>query len=155
MGIFFDYYRAPDRQAATADPENSPAFDRVETKGIDPEVCLGQLIAFIEGVSDDLSPMETVTLYPPPMTIEEWEALPDGHPHKDGPGIAELPAGARDTLADVADDRLAGLAAQWARIDEFFAPPDEGYLVELITDLRGLAQRARAEDQLIYCWICM
>ncbi|MET9342297.1 hypothetical protein [Nonomuraea sp. NPDC003804] len=61
----------------------------------------------------------------------------------------------RDTLAGVPDARLADLAERWGRIEEFFTPPDTGYLVTLIGELRELARRAQADGQLIYCWWCL
>ncbi|MFD1935608.1 MULTISPECIES: hypothetical protein [Nonomuraea] len=157
----YDYYRAADRQAAMVDPDSGRAapgtvFDAVDAKGIDPRVILGHLIALIRDVPYDLDLIETISLYPPPeggpQSLEEWEALPEDSPYKEGPCIEELPTDVRDTLAGVPDGRLADLVERWEQ--EFFAPPDGGYLTTLIAELRDLAQRAQAEDQTIYCWIC-
>ncbi|MEU4323659.1 hypothetical protein [Nonomuraea dietziae] len=165
MGVFYDYYRAADRQAAMAEPDRgraesgSTAFDAVDTKGIDPVVILGQLVALIRDVPYDLDLVRTITLYPPPeggpRSLEEWEALPEDSPYKEGPGIEELSADVRDSLAGVPDARLADLAERWGQIEEFFGRPDEGYLTTLMGELRELAQRAQAEDQMIYCWTCV
>ncbi|MEV4576947.1 hypothetical protein AB0K16_27245 [Nonomuraea jabiensis] len=99
-------------------------------------------------------------VYPPPegspATIEEWEALPEDSPYKDGPGIEELPADVRDTLAGIPDDRLGEFAEQWEQIQEFAdLPPATGHFLEIVTELRSLAQRARKEDQMIYCWMAV
>ncbi|MFI7105360.1 hypothetical protein ACIBK9_03530 [Nonomuraea sp. NPDC050227] len=168
MGVFYDYYRAANRQVAAEKPDDPRAvgkpiqgggtFDAVEAKWIDPCVILGRLIALARDVPYSLDLVRTVTVYPPPegapATMEEWEALPDDSPYKDGPGIEELPADVRDTLAGVPDGRLDELVEQWEQIEEFaFVPPGDGYLLEILTGLRGLAQRAQEEEQMIYCWI--
>ncbi|WP_431894293.1 hypothetical protein [Nonomuraea sp. bgisy101] len=161
----YDYYRAADRQAAVVHPDSgragrsNPAFDAVDAKWIDPGLVLGQLVAFIRDVPYSVGLVETVALYPPPegapKSLEEWEALSEDSPYHEGPWIEELPADLRDALAGVPDDRLAGLAERWRQIEEFFTPPDAGYLTTLITELRGLARRAQAEEQMIYCWTCV
>ncbi|NUW46333.1 hypothetical protein [Nonomuraea rhodomycinica] len=170
MGVFFEYYRAADRAAATVGPEHSreladaslglPEFDVVVTKWIDPEVVLGQLVAFAGQVDYSLGLVQPVVLYPPPedapRSDEEWEALPEDSPYREGPGIMELSADARDMLAGVADARLPALAEQWAAIEEFSRfTDDDGYMLSLTTDLVGLARRARDNDQLLYCWCCL
>ncbi|WP_052423114.1 hypothetical protein [Nonomuraea candida] len=163
MGVSYDYYRAANRQAAADEPDSPravekpmpgvPAFDAVDAKGIDPGVILGQLVALVRDVPYSLDLVRTVTVYPPPedapATTEEWEALPEDSPYKEGPGIEELPADVRDTLAGIPDGRLDELAERWERIEEFAdVPPAGGYLREVITGLRGLAQRAQQEDQM-------
>ncbi|MFI7224404.1 hypothetical protein ACIBO5_14375 [Nonomuraea angiospora] len=104
MGVFYDYYRAANRQAAVEKPHypravekpmpGIPTFDAVEAKWIDPYVVLGQLIALVREIPFSPELVQTITVYPPPegspATIEEWEALPEDSPYKDGPGIEEL-----------------------------------------------------------------
>ncbi|MEV0160299.1 hypothetical protein [Nonomuraea fuscirosea] len=170
MGNAYEYYRAADRAAAVIMPEypravddpppGRPVFDAVETKWISPWEALAQLVALVRDVpsADDL--VRTVVLYPPPegapQTDEEWGALPEDSPYFIGPGIEELPADVRDTLAGVPDERLVELGEWWAEGDEesmFGAEPAQ--LAELIGELRGLARRARDEGQLLYCWSCL
>jgi hypothetical protein len=166
VGVFFEYYRAADRTAATVQPEHSREiadvsrgkFDVVVTKWIDPEGVLGQLVAFAGQIDYSEGLVETVGLYPPPedapRSDEEWDALPEDSPYLEGPGIMELSLDARDLLAAVDDARLPMLAEQWAAIEEFshFPDDDDGYMLSLIKDLVGLARRARENDQLLYCW---
>jgi hypothetical protein len=168
VGVFYEYYRAADRAAATIQPEQSreitdvsrgvPEFDVVVTKWIDPDVVLGQLVAFAGQVDYSLELVEMVVLYPPPegapQSDEELDALPEGSPYLEGPGIMELSAKTRDTLASVNDARLPMLAEQWAAIDEFshFTDDGDGYLLSLTKELVGLARRARDNDQQLYCW---
>ncbi|TMR12364.1 hypothetical protein ETD86_32805 [Nonomuraea turkmeniaca] len=162
MSNFYDYFRTADRHAAVVKPDypravekplpGVPAFDAVETKWFAPWDSLAQLIALIRNVpyTDDL--VQTVDLYPPPegapKTEEEWDSLPEDSPYLVGPGIEELPADVRDTLADVPDARLIELGEQWAADDG----SDPRQLSTLIRELRDLARRARSEDQLLYCW---
>ncbi|MBB5774027.1 hypothetical protein [Nonomuraea jabiensis] len=168
MGVFYDYYRAADRQAAAEKPDSPraveepmagvPSFDAVDAKGIDPNVILGQLIAVVKEIPYSLDLIQTITVYPPPeaapATIEEWEALPDDSPYKEGPGIEELSVDVRDTLAGIPDSRLGELTERWEQIEEFADfPPARGFLLQVLTELRDIAQRAQKEDQMIYCWI--
>jgi hypothetical protein len=167
MGNLLDYYRAPNRQTAVTEPSyprvsekpfpNSPEFDSVDAKWIDPNLILGQLIALIGDVSFSLDLVRTTPIYPPPddapKTEEEWAELPEDSPYFEGPGIEELSRDVRDTLADVPDARLTELAEQWAQIEEFNGPPDHEYLSTLVRELRDLARRARKEDQMISCWM--
>ncbi|SEG76583.1 hypothetical protein SAMN05444920_104397 [Nonomuraea solani] len=164
MGVFYDYYHAASRQAAAEKPEDPravekpmrgmPAFDAVDAKGIDPDVTLGQLIALVRGIPYSPDLVRTVTVHPPP---EEWEALPDDSLYeKEGAVIEELPADVRDTLAGIPDDRRGEFAELWAQIDDDpDIPSAAGRLLEVVTELRGLAQRAQREDQLIYCWMAV
>ncbi|MER6943863.1 hypothetical protein ABT294_07555 [Nonomuraea sp. NPDC000554] len=60
----------------------------------------------------------------------------------------------RDTLAGISDSRLGQFAEGWEQIEEFADfPPANGFLLEVLTELLDLAQRAQKEDQMIYCWI--
>ncbi|MFC4535594.1 hypothetical protein [Sphaerisporangium dianthi] len=166
MSAMHDYYRAPDRAAATLRPDDlrapakplpgAPVFDVVETKWVDPEGSLGSLVAVIEGVpySDDL--VETVTLYPPvpgmPATGEERPALPEDFGYE-GPVIEELPVTARDALAGVEDGRLAEVARRWT-IEPLSGFHEGDDVLDLVRDLVALARRARKDGQSLYCrWI--
>ncbi|MFI6392300.1 hypothetical protein [Nonomuraea sp. NPDC050540] len=167
MGNFYDYYRAPDRDAAVVRPDmpraidnsvrHAPVFDSVDAKWIDPQIILGQLIAFVRDVPFTLDLVSTAVLYPPPegapRTVEELDALPESSPYREGPEIDELTSDVRDTLAGIPDERLAELGQQWAQVEEFIGTPDPEYLATLIEELRGLARRAQDEQQMIYCWM--
>jgi hypothetical protein len=171
MGAFYEYYRAADRETAIVRPEHSrmiadpsrgvPEFDVVETKWIDPAVILGRLVAFIGEVDFSADLVDTVPLYPlpegAPQSDEEWDALPEDSPYLEGPGIDELPVNARDLLAGADDSRLPAVAERWAKIEEFsyFSSVDGGYTLSLVEELVGLARRAKKDDQMLYCWMCM
>ncbi|WP_106243638.1 hypothetical protein [Nonomuraea fuscirosea] len=160
MGVFYDYYRAANRQAAVEKPDyprvvgipGRPAFDTVESKWFNPWDSLSGLIAVIRNVPYSSDLVRTVELYPPPenapKTDQELAALPEDSPYLVGPGMEELPVDVRDTLADVSDGRLGELGERWAA--ENGSDPDS--LAGLIAELRDLARRARDEDQSLYCW---
>ncbi|GAA4205382.1 hypothetical protein GCM10022252_65880 [Streptosporangium oxazolinicum] len=170
MSVFCEYYRAADRAAATVQPDRSrviddpeygvAGFDAVETKWVDPQVILGQLVAFIGDVDFFLGLVDTVPLYPSypdpaPQTDEEWDALPEDSPYLGGAVIDELPVNARDILAGADDSSLPAVAERWARIEEFspHSSDDGEYLLSLVKDFVGLARRAKEHDQLLYCWM--
>ncbi len=159
MGVFYEYYRAVDREAALVEPEHSRVvadpqrgvfeFDAVETKWIDPWVVMVKLANLLRNGGRRLRYIDTVSLYPRPEDIgqeayEEW----------DGPTIMELPVIMRDMLADAKDSRLPMAAKEWAKIEEFsdFTSVDMEWMLSLVQDLVGLARRARENDQLLYCW---
>ncbi|GAA4558230.1 hypothetical protein [Planotetraspora kaengkrachanensis] len=168
MGVFYEYYRASDREAAVVRPDRSrvvanpsrevPAFDAVETKWVDPKVVLGRLVTFIGDVDFSLDLVGTVTLYPPPegapKSDKEWDALPEDSPYLEGPGIEELTVNVRDVLAGADDARLPLVAERWSKIEEFshFSSVDGEYMLSLVRGLAGLARRAKASDQMLYCW---
>ncbi|WP_219506017.1 hypothetical protein [Nonomuraea ceibae] len=168
MGVFYDYYRAVDRESAVLRPDSpravtnpmadAPLFDAIAAKWIDPVVILGKLVALAKGIPFDSDSTQTVTVYPAPdgapTTDEEWDALPETSPYLEGPNIEELPVDVRDTLATIPSADLNDIVQQWEQIEEFARmPPAAGYLLEVITGLRGLAQRAQKADQMIYCRI--
>ena len=159
MGVFYEYYRAVDREAALVEPEHSrvvagpsrgvPEFDVVETKWISPGVVLVKLANLLRNGERRLRYIDMVSLYPRPQDIgqeayEEW----------DGPTIGELPVIMRDMLAGAKDSHLPAVSERWAKIDEFshFTPVDAGETLSLVQDLVGLARRAKESGQSLYCW---
>jgi hypothetical protein len=56
-------------------------------------------------------------------------------------------------LADAGNDRLSGVAEPWSQTDEFWGAGDPEVLAGFLRDLAGLARRARARDQQLYCWV--
>lgn len=164
-----EYYRAADREAALMDPERpriidgpgeAPMFDAVDAgAGITPENEFCQLIALVLGEPYSTDLVGLTYLYPPPegapRSPEEADALPEGSPYLEGPGIAEFAVRVRDALAAVEDDRLPALAARWSEIEEFQVYGDTGPqdLLPLIKEFVGLARRAKEHDQRLYCWM--
>lgn len=58
-------------------------------------------------------------------------------------------------LAEVSPERLAEVAAPWSRTEEFWGMGEPDMLTEFLRDLAGLAGRAQASSQRLYCWVCV
>jgi hypothetical protein len=147
--VLYDYFRAPDDHtaAAVADRAGGPltsngaAFDGVVARGIDPVVTLGQLLAFVRGL----------TWNPELVGADQIARSTDSQAW-----VERLGEQARDGLADAADDALPEIVVKWSHAEDISLPEaDEAQLLALVTDLVGLARRARAADQLLYCWCCL
>ncbi len=171
MGVLFDYFRAPNATdarrvmdlpggAVGAAAAGEPALDVVDAKGVDPAIIFGQLIALIRSVPWTPDVISTTMVWPPPDTApssaEEAAALSADSPWATGPWLEEIDIETRDTLAALDDDRLQEIATEWAQIEEFayYSNPGDG-LRELISELTGLARRARDAGDRLYCWTCL
>ncbi|MEU9041825.1 MULTISPECIES: hypothetical protein [unclassified Kitasatospora] len=170
MGVLTDYFRAPDAATVVRALERAgggrpdfddgsgagfgAGFDGVEAKRIDPDVVLGQLVAAIrrEQWHPDAVPETPVW----PTTPPPGPSGPDGEddPWASGPWVTELGDAARDTLAGVPDERVPKVVAQWALAEEWDGA-DPSDLQPLAEELIGLARRARAAGEQLYCWICL
>jgi len=155
MGVLYDYFRAVDEDTACTAvdrpggplPADGPgaAFDGVAARGIDPVVALGHLIAFVRGVTwtPDLVEVDTIAR----STVT-------------GGWVERLGEPVRDALAGAADDALPEIVVKWSQLDDV-APADAADTagatewLAVVTDLVGLARRARAADQDLYCWCCL
>jgi hypothetical protein len=152
MGVLYDYFRASDRATAATvadrpggplatDGSGAAAFDGVAARGIDPVVTLGQLVAFVRGVS---------------WTPELVGAAEISRSSASEAWVERLGEPVRDWLAGVADDALPEIVVKWSQIEEFVPAdePDDAELFALVTDLVALARRARAAGDQLYCWCC-
>jgi hypothetical protein len=150
MGVLYDYFRAPgdEEAAAVADRPGGPltsngaALDGVAARGIDPVVTLGQLLAFIRGVT---------------WNPELVEADPLARSTRSEAWVERLGEPVRDWLAGAADDALPEIVVKWSQVEDLSLADgtDEAQLLALVIDLVALARRARAADQLLYCWCCL
>ena len=154
MGVLFDYFRAPNADVAAvvdepgwagpfcpADDRLEP-FDAVDAKWVDPAVCLGQLVAFVQEVPWRAGLMIQVVVRPAP---DDEAPFPEH-------GLDELRDGARDVLAGITAEQIPGLCARWAAIEEFGGHHNEQDLAVLVAELAELAVRARAAGDHLYCW---
>ncbi|GAA1641226.1 hypothetical protein ACFQY4_22045 [Catellatospora bangladeshensis] len=151
MGVLFDYFRAVDDATAVhlmdgleggpiAVPDGS--VDAVDLRGIDPYVRLGQLLSLAREVEWEWDTARTGLLWPE-------EDQDDSVPF-----LLSLGDGARDTLAGLTAEHMADLSAQWARIEEPGAADGEpaGPILPFIEEIAGLARRAQAAGDHLYCW---
>ncbi|MET7288464.1 hypothetical protein [Streptomyces sp. NPDC005573] len=163
MGVLYDYFHAADPVTAVdwaigpdGDRRGGRSLDAAgadwfDAKGMDPNVVLGQLVAFAEGIPFG-SLTEPEMVWPDP---EEW---PYGRPAPSGTGspwdaglvLQQLPDGWRDALAGVVEDAVPMLALQWYDIEELrFA--DFLDAQSSVRTFVGLARRARSAGASLYC----
>lgn len=155
MGVLFDYFSAASDELAakvidsTAGPSSSlgqdgHVLDTVSLKGIEPVVQLGTLEQLLTGVPyDDVVARERSGL-----------VLAD----RDGGNLLILSVTdeVQAALAVANRERLAEVAVPWSETEEFsFAPVDPRELAVALEDLAGLARRAGARGQRMYCWVCV
>ncbi|MCO5974372.1 hypothetical protein [Actinoallomurus soli] len=170
MGVLFDYFRAPDREAAlrlldegdgvpTGPATIGAGVDALDAKGIDPHVILGRLLGLILAVPWSVGLVETVCVWPPeetkPRSREEMERLPEESPWNTGPWVEEIDDRLRDAFAGVDDYALPSIADQWARIEEFDGHMDASLALDIIEGFVALARRARQANDRLYCWTCL
>lgn len=144
MSVLSDYFSAPsDEAAARAVTEilSPSSYDVVQTKGLAPNYHLVPVEVFLTGRGTD--------------EIEE------------GPRHGRLLASVDDdqvVVVTVSDELMAGLAAagsrqlaeaaeSWSRFEGFQGSDTSG-LAGFLGELAGLAQRAMAKEEHLYCRIC-
>ncbi|MFD9130498.1 hypothetical protein [Kitasatospora sp. NPDC059571] len=164
MGVLTDYFRAPGadavRQVLERTEGGSPlvgrrsVFDGVPSKGLDPGVVLGQLIAAIREVPWGVDLVGDTPVWPPgPVPGPDG---PEGEedPWVTGPWVFELDAATRDTLAGVPDAAVPEVTARWVQAEELYGAAAED--MQPVTEwLIRLARNARAAGELLYCWMCL
>lgn len=162
MGFLCDYFRAPDRETATAvvlsgpglleAARSRPDIEAVDLKGVDPVVALGKLVTLLAGPSYEEMAMAgaiPIDHIPGPelLTREDGELF-----------IVELDVLVRDTLADATEAVLDDVAFVWANSEEFLLGRETWFEADearpAMDDLVAIARRARAADQMLYCVVC-
>lgn len=159
MGVLYDYFRAQDSEAVAklmaatgggplVRQAELPVADAVDAKGIDPSVVLGKVMSFALDVPWDVD-LAGIRLVWPDGADED-----EGY---EGPWVVVLSERARDALAEITDDRFPDLAARWSRIDELshYRDVQPEMMLSLLRELVGLARRARAAGDSLYCWMCL
>lgn len=157
MGVLFDYFRAADAAAVVTVMEatdggplirhgHEPIADAVDGKGLDPTVVVGRLVSFALDVpwSADLVDDQLV-----------WPAGVAEDPGYEGPWVVVLADRARDAIAGIADEHIPELAQRWSGIEELAGGANPEDLITPLTQLVGLARRARPGGESLYCWICL
>lgn len=158
MGVYFDYFRAADDDAARqthtlpggplhAEPGKPAPFDGVPTKAVFPDPHLEQLLALAAGTAYARGPRTSHGLWPPPDTpppVDETSLWVTD------PGVERIATRVRDGLAGIDGDRAAELGAQWAPELDERCPVEVA--TTLVSELSALARRARDAGQELYCW---
>ncbi|AZI58553.1 hypothetical protein EH165_10850 [Nakamurella antarctica] len=150
--MHFDYFSAPSDDlavsmvdygpvAAPANPNGTAQWDTVSVSGVEPSIQLLELQELLTGVEFDEIldiPRAGDTL----QTSVESEAM-----------VVTITDALQAVLADSKDDSLAGVAAEWATSEEFGGAVEAAYLETFLHQLVGLARRARARGERLYCWV--
>lgn len=120
-----------------------PAFDTVSAGGIDPVVMMGTLEELLTG-----RPYDEVTNDPRSGHIvairDEGQLL-----------VVALTDALSRALAAASPQRLADVAVLWAATEEFGGQADPHDLAIVLNELSGLAGRAQAKGERLYCWVCV
>ncbi|MER5666571.1 hypothetical protein [Streptomyces mirabilis] len=141
-----DYFSAADDQAAVAvlQTPGGPGqadLDVVFLKNIDPVVAIAQLEAIMTGCS-----YEEASGRP-----QSGQLLSD--PEKVGAFVVSLTDTLTAALASASRDDLVRFAERWSKTDELRQIGiSVEFTVGVLEALAGLAQRAQASDQRLYCW---
>jgi hypothetical protein len=165
MGVLYDYFHATDhttavRQAIGPDDDRpggtslpETGADRFDTKGLDPNVVLAQLVTYAEGVNST-DQQDRPELVWPDLPYPKGEPTDPDSPWNTGIILQQLPDRWRDILADLPEEAVPMVAAQWYEIEEvdfadYLAVKDS---VDMFT---ALARRARMAGAHIYCRCCV
>ncbi|MET9723712.1 hypothetical protein [Streptomyces zaomyceticus] len=141
-----DYFSAPDDQAAVAvlQTPGGPGqteLDVVFLKNIDPVVAIAQLEAVITGCSYEEASNR-------PRSGQVLSEPEDGPPF-----VVSLSSTLIDALAAATQGDLVRFAEPWSATDELrhmgISSKDAAIVLK---NLAGLAERAQASGQRLYCW---
>jgi hypothetical protein len=165
MGVLYDYFHAIDHttavnQAIGPDGDwlrgtslEETGADWIDAKGLDPNIVLGQLVAYAEGIpfADQQDTPELV--WPEPPYPQGGPTAPDS-PWDTGLVLQQLPDRWRDVLAALPEDAVPMVAAQWYEVEEVdFA--DYLDAKDTVGTFKALAFRARTAGAHLYCRCCL
>jgi len=138
----FGRVRKPKAPTSGKDTELT-IFDTVSGNGIDPVVQMGTLEELLTGRS-----FHDITFDPR-----------SGHLVADRDGgellVVTLTDALSTALASASDEDLEQAAVPWSETEEFWDAVDPAVLAGFLKDLAGLARRAEASGQGLYCWVCV
>lgn len=144
MGVLTDYFSAPSDQAAASALDGGPAlpFDTFRSKALDPYLIMGRLEAALTGRD-----FETLTSDPRyARTVAERAA--------EGPWVFKVSSTLQAALAAADKHKLQQAAVQWSDAEELDAADLES-LLGVAEELAGLATRATAKGEHLYCWVSL
>jgi hypothetical protein len=154
VAVLFDYFAAPsDEVAATvvdriggpgsgSHPAAPAAFHTVRAPGVDPVVLMASLEQLLTGRS-----FEEILDDPTSGPV----AARDGGAR----AVVRLTTSLAQALAESDEERLAAVALPWSRAREFWGRGDPDALAALLRSLASVARGAAAEEQAMYCWVCV
>lgn len=149
MGVLYDYFRSPSDPAAVSlmdqlrggpTTAGRDVVDAVDLKGIEPTVTLGRLVGLARGVPWNVDLVATELL---------WSG-----DEEEGPWLMSIGDAVRDTLATIANAAEPDLAERWGQTEELAwnGPLPGPQLLPVMDQITGLARRARAAGDHLYCW---
>lgn len=146
MGVLFDYFAAPDNDAAAATIDlvggpSEASLPTVQLKGVDPFVQLGTLESLLTGVGYDTVIGRSIE----PVAMADDGALL----------VVALTEELATTLSDADEARLREVAEPWSRTEEFGGEADPADLADVLTGLAELARDAKTQGDHLYCWVCV
>jgi hypothetical protein len=155
MGLLTDYFSAPSDESAAsaldrvggpgqpgAGPSPLPPFDTFQAKGLDPYVIVGRLEAALAG--QDYRAITAGTQYGHLVAKRGAQ----------GPWVTKISSSLQAVLSLADSDELARAAAEWSQAEEFGDASLEE-MTGVLKGLSGLAGRATAKDEHLYCWVCL
>ncbi|WP_340686074.1 hypothetical protein LCL61_06895 [Amycolatopsis coloradensis] len=146
MGVLFDYFAAPDNDAAAAtiDLVGGPAeasLPTVQLKGVDPFVQLGTLESLLTGADYE--------------TVIDREIAPVAMAGDGVRLVVPLTEELSAALSDADEARLREVAEPWSRTEEFDGQADPADLAAVLTGLAEVARTATTRGDRLYCWVCV
>ena len=151
MTLVYEYFAAPSDDDAVRVLEfagwpvrvgsggaGQPDWDVVDGASIEPTVNLADLEELLTGVD-----YETI--------VDNPRAGATLASQDDQGMVITVTDRLQAALADVEDNRLAPLAAEWSHAEEFGGDASPGDLRAFLTDLVGLASRAMVRNERLYC----
>lgn len=148
MGLLCDYFAAPSDEVAAAvidavdgPAAADPALEALELKGVDPVVQMGTLEALLTGV-----PYDEVSGAP---RQGDAVAVRDGGEVV----VVTLTDSLQAALAAADASRVAQVARDWSRTEEFWGAVDVDWLTERLGALSALARNASRRGDRLYCWM--
>ena len=155
MGVLTDYFSAPSDQAAASaldrvggpaqpadGPSPQPPFDTFQSKGLDPYVLMGKLEEALTGQGYRV------------ITADPQYGRKVAERGADGPWVCKISSPLQAALAQAGSDELTRVAVRWSQAEEHHGAAPES-LAWVLEKLSGLARRATAKDEHLYCWICL
>lgn len=155
MGVLTDYFSAPSDESAasaldrvggpgqpSAGPSPLPPFDTYQAKSLDPYVIMGRLEAALTGQD-----YRAITARPQYGHLVAKQGA-------QGPWVTKVSSALQAALSLAGRDELARAAAKWSQAEEL-GGASPGEMTGILEGLSGLACRATAKDEHLYCWVCL